>query len=587
MTTLPFSVVSLQGLTLRHDGEEETVTLNDMLIHEIASTAYQSHHIGTLMRILVPQIMGRGFNIEVEFKGQHYKVTDPLEHATLYNLWEPLVPKILRQLFYYGLVVVNLIRRDHMPEPYNVLPQVMDLDSEVSVKFTIKKNKERVYRAFLRQRSLTNLPTKEIELTNAVVYVMDPEPSFDGQVSSAMQQVLELCAQAAGYAVRRELQDVRATLRERVYYQDPGKDAVIDTTLTINAANSAANMPMLPGYAMTDGMLPRDYVPPAGGVVRGQLEHRELVLERGNGFQVKEHKRLADQLNGGVPDQLTTRVWNPQLGRHTTQPALDIWTPEKVLAQYTRLEHGGDYNFTNGNYVNEYDLLIRNIASRFGVPFEWVVGGKASITSEVDSMLKQFDSTVRSWQKTLEKLFATLFLNIHGNEYIEEVKSRFTADALKQSGKKSVGEIEERPSKRQKIVDYEEEHKDDSESSSSSSSSDEESTPSRRFFLSDNDIELLKAAINVTVHFNENPVITQEVINTFEERNYITRESAADLSFRLAGLPESYKATPAQLAEDAKLRKKLEELSTPKPVEGAAGGKPKPSKPGAKAADSS
>lgn len=564
MTTLPFSVVSLQGLTLSKSGEEEIVTLNDELILAIASTVYQNHHVGTLLRILIPQITGRGFSIELDFRGASFEVTDPLEHATLYNFWEPLSPRIIQQVASYGLVVINLLRREHLPPPYHVLPQVMDLASEVYVKMYVQPNKERSYRAFLRQRSITNLPTKEIELPSALVFVVNP-PTFDGQVDSIMQQALELCARMDGMAARRELQDIRATLKERIYYQDPQKDAVMDTNMTINSANAPDSMPLLPGYAMTDGLLPRDYVPPSAGIVKGQLEHRELVLERGNGFQERQHRRMAEQLNGAVPDQLTKRYFNPQLNRLSTLPMLNFWTPEKILPQYERLEHGTDFTFVNSQYVGEYDLVLRNLASRFGVPFEWVIGSKIGLTSEVDMAMKQFDVTVKSWQKTLEKVYAHVYLAIHGNEYIEEVQGRFTEEALRRSkSKKRVAPEEAEPeAKRQKSDEAEvDETPEDAEAKKPAEEKHE------RFFLSEQDLELLKASINITVHFNENPVITQEVINQFEERNYITREAAMDLSFRLAGLPESYKATDEQLAEDAKLRKKLETLATPDPVEG-------------------
>lgn len=569
MTTLPFSVVSLQGLTLSKSGEEEIVVLNDELILAIASTAYQNHHIGTLLRILIPQITGRGFSIELGFRGASFEVTDPLEHATLYNFWEPLSPRIIQQIANYGLVVINLLRREHLPPPYHVLPQVMDLASEVYVKMYVQPNKERSYKAFLRQRSITNLPTKEIELPSALVFVVNP-PTFDGQVDSIMQQALELCARMDGMAARRELQDIRATLKERIYYQDPQKDAVIDTNMTISSANAMDSMPLLPGYAMTDGLLPRDYVPLSSGIVKGQMEHRELVLERGNGFQNREHRRMAEQLNGAIPDKLTKRFFNAQLNRLSSLPELDFWTPEKVLPQYERLEHGTDFTFVNGQYVGEYDLVLRNLASRFGVPFEWVIGSKIGLSSEIDMAMKQFDVTVKSWQKTLEKVYAHVYLAIHGNEYIEEVQSRFTEEALRRSkSKKREAAPEEAPepeAKRQKSEEVE------LEGTEPEKPAEEKS---ERFFLSEQDLELLKSSINITVHFNENPVITQEVINQFEERNYITREAAMDLSFRLAGLPDSFKATDDELAKDAMLRKKLETLATPDPVEG----KPAPKKP--------
>lgn len=57
-------------------------------------------------------------------------------------------------------------------------------------------------------------------------------------------------------------------------------------------------------------------------------------------------------------------------------------------------------------------------------------------------------------------------------------------------------------------------------------------------------------------------------IDHFLDQKFITRESARDLSFRLAGLPDVYKAEPDELEKDAELNRKLTELETPVDPEG-------------------
>jgi len=582
MAMLAFNSIGVAGFALMDFGENGTneFVLDDNLIFAIARQYNENPLIGTVFRILAQQTTGRGFTITLHFAGHEEKITDPLEHLTLYEHWKKILPDVIIQLTLYGLVVIDIRRKSGLPHPYSEEPRVMDLATEVFVKVTEHADRHRDYTAYYRQKLLNGV-VQGIKLENAMVYVAT-DPTFEGYVRSPLQQVLELCAQLRGYSGRREIQDTRATMRERTIWYDGRQRTVMDTDMELNTATLQQHGETVPGYRLSEIGGDKQYKPGNQRIqIPGSLEHQKAVISAGNAFLHAQDNKDKDKgaptsNNGIMPPTLSQRHYNPLLGRWTDVPLFNFWEPYQKLNQFERLENQSDYNFVNAHYVDEYNLIVRQICSRFGVPFEWVIGGKIGLTSEVEFSLKQFDTSVRALQTNLELIIARLYIAIYGVDFIDRVKANFNKAAF---------ESEAEENKRE-LAEEEEEERNGSEPGSKRRKRDgdeEEDTekPSkknRKFFLTDDDIDRIKALVKVVVHFNENPVITQQVIDHFETKGYITRDTAALLSFQIAGLPESYIATEEELLKQAKFKRKLDELQAVQPEQpkkpGESGSKP-------------
>jgi hypothetical protein len=573
MTSLPFSVLNARGLSfVNNENKDVEIILGDELIRSIACTVYENHHIGTLFRILNTHATGRGFSITLNFQGREFKVTDPMENPVLYNYWKPMLPKLLSQILSYGLVVVDLIHRDGYPEPYHIQPRVMDLNSEVYVKMITNERRERRYLAYIRQRNMTGLSTQEIELKTATVHVIT-DPTFDGQVCSPLQQVLQLCGRMDSAIELHEMQNMRATVTERIFWVDPKSGDSLDTDQAVSAASAAQYMPSALPY--TSGDVNREYRPPTGPIMKGTMRHKAVVAEATNAFQQGEHIKSQIHADGTMPETMTRLYWNSQLNAWSRTREVDWFRPEKLLPKGERLESGTQYSYRNSNFVEEYTDMLRHLTSRFGVPFEWVVSSRVNLSSEVESSMTQFDGAVRELQEHLEGILAGIYLAINGQQFMDKVQDAYSSKAIaddierRRARRKRQRPVSQSP-KRQKsepsFSDDEDDDKDDDDSSDAEEDADEEKP---KLFLSVEDVERLKAEVNVTVHFAENPTIDQETIDSFLEKGYISRESAQELAFRRSGLSDVYKASPEQLENDAKLKRKLEELSTPPPEQGA------------------
>jgi hypothetical protein len=582
MTSLPFSALSARGMSfVNSETKDVEIILGDELIRAIAYEVYENHHIGTVLRILTTHSVGRGFSITLNFHGHEFKITDPVENPTLYNYWRPILPQLVTQILSYGMVVIDLVDREDYPEPYHVQPRVMDLNSEVYVKMVVNERKERRYLPYIRQRNMTGLSTQEVELKTATVHVTSP-PTFDGQISSPMQQILQLCGQMQSALELHEMQNMRATITERIYWVDPKAGDSLDTDQAVSAASAARYMPASLPYGASE--VSRDYRPPTAPIMKGSMQHRAIVAEATNAFQQGEHIKSQARADGTMPETMTRLYWNSQLNAWTRTREVDYFRPEKLLPKGERLEHGTQYNYRNSNFVEEYSDMLRRLTSRFGVPFEWVTGSKAMLSSEVENSMTQFDATIRDLQEKLESVLANVYLSINGHQIMDRVQDRYSSQAIKDDidrrKTKRLNRKKERAFQSPKRLRGDPEDKGEEEARNSSDSFDEEEeegggegeTPVK-LFLSVEDVERLKTEARVTVHFAENPTIDQETIDSFLEKGYISRESAQELAFRRSGLADIYKATPEQLENDAKLKRKLEELSTPPPETGSA---PKP-----------
>jgi hypothetical protein len=482
--------------------------------------------------------------------------------------------------------VINKHYHENKAPPFDVELQVMDLATEVFLKMEIDKFERRRYRAFFRQRVFG--VGDESELVDATIFVLR-DPTFEGVVVSDLQQVLELCASLDGKASRREMQDVRATTRERITRADTSKKGAMTTEKEINAANIGRMSMAAPGYLQAEG-ISREFTPNLNStILPGTLEHEHGIVAHNNAFLLEEHKKAVD---GQRPEKLYKRRYNPQLGRNTYQPQFDYWAPMLMLPEYESLEHAADYSYNPTNYVEQYEMTARHLAKRFGVPVEFALGIKSGVGSDIDFSNDQFKTTIETWQRHLERLVATLYAQCYGRDLINSIEDEFERDSFERSEKKrnAVKVSGDPGGKRIKIGDGEtlDEHEKEKEKPPTDvrpadPKPHRESGPKQgeapphyesdgepeQYFLTADQIEELEQSINIAVHFHENPVLTQQMISTFEEKKYITREMAAELTFDLVGLSRSLIATPEQLMKEAKFRHKLQEAENPTPPPGS------------------
>lgn len=580
-TQLPFATLDVTSLSRFsvQKGVREKI-LQDRILIEIF-IKLTNHHIGTIIRILVCWITKKGFTIEARYGDSIVPITDPFHNTSLYEHWKKIIPEVVVQLLAYGLVVINKRFHPGRPKPYDVELQVMDLATEVWVKITFDKEERRSYTAYFRQSVDDMTRQKPTELVDATIYVMN-KPTFEGVVTSQMRECLDLCANLEGRSIRREMQDARATWRERIYYLDLNQKSAIATEDEINVANAAQYTMPSANHRMTNEIR-REFVPTRPVILPGSMEHVEGQIKRGNAFFQEQHEKHKE---GKRPERLSRVKFNYQLNRWTEAPELRIFEPDLALDQFRRLENSPDYTFVNSNYVQEYEMIARHMATRLGIPVEWALGLKAGISSETESSTEQFKATVDSWQRELELLISQVFLESYGRSFLSGVEDEFTAAAFETHAQNRAKRQKLRQEKRKERV------QEDGSVGAESEVEEEGDEPETKFFLTEDELSQVMETARIAVHFHENPVLTLQTIGQLRTDGYLTRENAGRLAFEIVGLHESMLATEADLLKEAKFKRKITEIETPedqtKKPDAAPKGKgekktEKPSKPDSKA----